>query len=171
MLTCTCTCSLPAACCVLCAALPSLCTAQMEGPASDRGVNYRALDLLFAAAPAQTDTRYEFHVSLLEIYNEKIVDLLASADGSGANASGLKVKKGENGVEVAGLVVVPVASAEQVVKLMKKGMSYRSVAATDSNANSSRSHLYVGGTRRGAGLCCAGLCSVVCAVTNHLSVW
>jgi hypothetical protein len=112
----------------------------MEGPATARGVNYRALDLLFAAAPTQSETTYEFDVSLLEIYNEKIFDLLGD---SASPTGGLKAVKGENGMEVQGLHMQRVSSSEQVVKVMKQGMTYRSITATDSNAQSSRSHLYV----------------------------
>jgi kinesin family member C2/C3 len=61
----------------------------MQGSATNRGVNTRALDELFqlssARAPEVQDT---ISVSILEIYNESIRDLLA--DG-GVNARKLEV--------------------------------------------------------------------------------
>lgn len=53
-------------------------TYTMEGTSEDRGVNYRALGELFQSSMERCSTmKYEFSISMLEVYNEKIRDLLA----------------------------------------------------------------------------------------------
>lgn len=52
-------------------------TFTMEGTSENRGVNYRTLEELFRIANQRSGTmRYELFVSMLEVYNEKIKDLL-----------------------------------------------------------------------------------------------
>ena len=52
-------------------------TFTMEGTPENRGVNYRALEELFKSSIERSSMiRYEFSVSMLEVYNEKIRDLL-----------------------------------------------------------------------------------------------
>ena len=49
----------------------------MEGDPDDRGVNFRALEELFAVRDARKAVAtYTFQVSVLEIYNEQVRDLL-----------------------------------------------------------------------------------------------
>lgn len=53
-------------------------TFTMEGPADNRGVNYRTLEELFRIADDRNaQFNYEISVSVLEVYNEQIRDLLA----------------------------------------------------------------------------------------------
>ncbi len=49
-------------------------THTMEGPPSDRGVYFRALSELFHGKPA--DVELGVKLSMLEIYNETLIDLL-----------------------------------------------------------------------------------------------
>lgn len=52
----------------------------MEGTEEARGVNYRTLEELFRIIRDRHGLfRYEISVSVLEVYNEQIHDLLASA--------------------------------------------------------------------------------------------
>ena len=52
-------------------------TFTMEGTPENRGVNYRALEELFRISNQRSSVmRYELFVSMLEVYNEKIRDLL-----------------------------------------------------------------------------------------------
>lgn len=52
-------------------------TYTMEGTSENRGVNYRTLKELFRISSERSSTmRYELFVSMLEVYNEKIRDLL-----------------------------------------------------------------------------------------------
>ena len=51
----------------------------MEGVPEDRGVNYRALERLFQEMDSKSkdgEWEYKIEISLLEIYNEQINDLL-----------------------------------------------------------------------------------------------
>lgn len=59
----------------------------MEGTNEARGVNYRTLEKLFDIIDERKNThRYEVSVSVLEVYNEQIRDLLASDSQPGLNA-------------------------------------------------------------------------------------
>lgn len=58
-------------------------TFTMEGSEQNRGVNYRTLKQLFKIAEERKDTfTYSISVSVLEIYNEQIRDLLATSPTS-----------------------------------------------------------------------------------------
>lgn len=58
-------------------------TFTMEGTELNRGVNYRTLEQLFKVAEERKDTyTYELSVSVLEVYNEQIRDLLATSSTS-----------------------------------------------------------------------------------------
>ncbi|KAM3344037.1 hypothetical protein P3S68_026128 [Capsicum galapagoense] len=49
-----------------------------EGYNGNRGVNYRTLEALFIIAKETSETfTYDISVSVLEVYNEKIRDILA----------------------------------------------------------------------------------------------
>ena len=52
-------------------------TFTMEGVPENMGVNYRALEKLFRMSEERSSSvAYTFSVSILEVYNEKIRDLL-----------------------------------------------------------------------------------------------
>lgn len=52
-------------------------TFTMEGTQENRGVNYRTLEELFHCAESRSRLmKFELSVSMLEVYNEKIMDLL-----------------------------------------------------------------------------------------------
>lgn len=54
-------------------------TFTMEGSVANRGVNYRTLEELFnVAAQRKGEVNYAISVSVMEVYNEQIRDLLAS---------------------------------------------------------------------------------------------
>ena len=122
-------------------------TFTMEGPPSSRGVNYRALSELFTYAATSADMTYTFTVSMLEVYNEAISDLLNGGNGKASSAEAdldIRVGKGSRGgasVYVEGLVECDVSSLEEVEHLMKQGARNRHVGATNMNEHSSRSHL------------------------------
>lgn len=59
----------------------------MEGTKDARGVNYRTLEKLFHIIKERKNTfRYEISVSVLEVYNEQLRDLLASDSQPGLTA-------------------------------------------------------------------------------------
>ncbi|KAG6576566.1 kinesin-like protein [Phytophthora cinnamomi] len=124
-------------------------THTMEGPESDRGVNFRALRELFTIRDdrmAVGNFECSMKLSILEVYNETIVDLLegggrAPGAASPAVVKGLDVRVGKNGVYVENLIEVEVFNEGDVLDLMRLGHSHRSVGSHDFNEHSSRSHL------------------------------
>ncbi|KAI5950593.1 KIP2 [Candida margitis] len=86
-------------------------------------------------------TTHQINVSYLEIYNERIIDLLNTGNGSPTTANDLKIRDDpEFGVKVVGLTTPTVTSREQILSLIRKGDLNRKTSATDFNARSSRSH-------------------------------
>ena len=130
----------------------------MDGPPEDRGVNFRALEEVFRLRGERSgEMRYTLSLSMLEVYNETIRDLLAGkSKGGGATAAAaaaaaaaagenkLDIRMAEDGsYDVPGLTLVEVNSLEEVWKLMNSGKGNRAVGAHDMNEHSSRSHSIV----------------------------
>ncbi|KAG1371043.1 kinesin-like protein KIN-14J [Cocos nucifera] len=118
-------------------------TFTMEGTPENRGVNYRALEELFRSSMERSSLiRYQFSVSMLEVYNEKIRDLLA--DNADQHAKKLEIKQGADGAQdVPGLVEAQICSIAEVWEKLKTGARNRSVGSTNANELSSRSHCLV----------------------------
>ncbi|XP_038877024.1 kinesin-like protein KIN-14S [Benincasa hispida] len=127
-------------------------TFTMEGTPENRGVNYRTLKELFKISEDRDGVmKYELYVSMLEVYNEKIRDLLA--DNSNPNLKKLEIKQAAEGTqEVPGLVEAQVYGTEEVWELLKSGSRARSVGSTSANELSSRSHCLLRVTVKGENL-------------------
>ncbi|KAG5679191.1 hypothetical protein PVAND_008778 [Polypedilum vanderplanki] len=111
----------------------------MMGTLDQKGIIPRLCDSLFALiAEKQTDElSFKVEVSYMEIYNEKVHDLLDPKP----NRQTLKVREHNVlGPYVDGLSQLAVASFEDIDNLMAEGNKSRTVAATNMNAESSRSH-------------------------------
>ena len=121
-------------------------TYTMEGAPSDPGISPRAVRALFETAAGYENWAFTFMFSMLEIYNESILDLL---DG-GAAREKLEIRQGPEGNVVAGLTEVAVHSPEQVAELMARGQANRAVGSHDMNEHSSRSHSILTINVRGA---------------------
>jgi len=79
---------------------------------------------------------------MLEIYNEKVQDLLG--DATKKPAGGLKVRESASGaVYVQGLSKFPVDSYEMINKKMEDGYNNRSIGSTLMNQTSSRAHTII----------------------------
>ncbi|CAL5431328.1 unnamed protein product [Camellia sinensis] len=115
-------------------------TFTMEGNSENRGVNYQTLEELFRSSNKRSSImRYELFVSMLEVYNEKIRDLLI--ENSNQPAKKLEIKQAADGTqEVPGLVEARVYGTDEVWELLKLGSQARSVGSTNANELSSRSH-------------------------------
>ncbi|XP_071504445.1 kinesin-like protein KIF13A [Diadema antillarum] len=112
----------------------------MMGTEDQKGIIPRLCDTLFErmAQDASEDClSFKVEVSYMEIYNEKVRDLL---DPKG-NKQNLKVREHKiYGPYVDGLSTLAVSSFQNIEALMSEGNKSRTVAATNMNSESSRSH-------------------------------
>ncbi|KAK7262655.1 hypothetical protein RJT34_30230 [Clitoria ternatea] len=121
------------------------------GHPEEKGLIPRSLEQIFQAKQSQQPQgwTYEMQVSMLEIYNETIRDLIST------NRSSLDATRTENGTpgkqytikhdangntQVSDLTVVDVQSAREVAFLLNQAANSRSVGKTQMNEHSSRSH-------------------------------
>ncbi|KAM1387257.1 hypothetical protein TB1_032710 [Malus domestica] len=127
-------------------------TFTMEGTPENRGVNYRTLEELFRISKDRGGfMRYELCVSMLEVYNEKIRDLLV--DNTNQPTKKLEIKQCADGtLDVPGLVQERVYGFEEMWELLKSGSQARSVGSTSANEQSSRSHCLLRVTVKGENL-------------------
>lgn len=101
-----------------------------------RGVIPRIVEQIFASIMTSPSTiEYTVRVSYMEIYMERIRDLLSPQNDN------LPVHEEKNrGVYVKGLLEIYVSSVQEVYEVMRRGGNARAVAATNMNQESSRSH-------------------------------
>ncbi|XP_067223860.1 kinesin-like protein KIF28P [Chanodichthys erythropterus] len=114
----------------------------MVGYGPNKGLIPTLCERLFQSIRSMQDSRQcQVFFSMLEIYNEQVVDLLSKSNRS---TGGLRVREDQQrGFYVEGLRRVPCDSAVQVEQLMEQGTRTRTTAATHMNANSSRSHMLI----------------------------
>ncbi|CAD6269327.1 unnamed protein product [Miscanthus lutarioriparius] len=117
-------------------------TFTMEGIDGARGVNYRTLEELFRIINEREGTfQYEITVSVLEVYNEQIHDLLLTGSQPGATTKRLEVRQVAEGVHhVPGLVEARVTNMNEAWEVLQTGSKARVVGSTNANEHSSRSH-------------------------------
>ncbi|KAH8321320.1 hypothetical protein KR074_001668 [Drosophila pseudoananassae] len=111
----------------------------MMGSQESKGIIPRLCDKLFSAIANKStpELMYKVEVSYMEIYNEKVHDLLDPKP----NKQSLKVREHNVlGPYVDGLSQLAVTSYQDIDNLMTEGNKSRTVAATNMNAESSRSH-------------------------------
>mmetsp|Transcript_118428 Transcript_118428/g.334818 ORF Transcript_118428/g.334818 Transcript_118428/m.334818 type:complete len:617 (-) Transcript_118428:131-1981(-) len=117
-------------------------THSMQGSPQDRGIYWRTFSELFKVAKERKGWKVDLKGALVEIYNEEIRDLLL--DPSEKQRPKLQVKQSkEGGNHVPNLTLQALSSAEEVEAMLETGQKNRTVAATDMNLHSSRSHLLV----------------------------
>jgi len=127
-------------------------TFTMDGTDDNPGVNLRALRQLFKMAEDRAPMfEYSIKVSIFEIYNEEIRDLIASAVTEKKNDKPVDKNKKEGdykvrhlndgSVDIVGLTWIPVTADADVVRLSNIAKKHRSAGVTDMNAHSSRSHM------------------------------
>ena len=107
-------------------------THTMTGTASDPGVNVRLVEELFAiSSKAWTGHVYTFRVSMVELYNEALRDLLAAPSnkkdvGQADKKASLDVRLNQDGsLEVVGLEEAVCSSAVEAQKMMQAGLKNR----------------------------------------------
>jgi hypothetical protein len=86
--------------------------------------------------------KFEVYISMLEIYNEKVQDLLV--DPAIRSKEGLKVREHKTlGVYVQDLSKHPVDCYEAIDAKMEEGQRNRTIGSTLMNATSSRAHTVI----------------------------
>ncbi|XP_048949153.1 kinesin-like protein KIFC2 isoform X4 [Canis lupus baileyi] len=121
-------------------------TYSMEGPPEDPGIAPRALQSLFQEMG--TGGHHRVTLSMVEIYNEAVRDLLAP--GPPERLAVRQGPAGQGGIQVAGLTYWDVPNLETLHQMLSLGRSNRATAATTKNRHSSRSHALVTLTLRTA---------------------
>ncbi|EWC46073.1 kinesin heavy chain [Drechslerella stenobrocha 248] len=101
-----------------------------------KGVIPRIVEQVFASIlTSPGNIEYTVRVSYMEIYMEKIRDLLAPQNDN------LPIHEEKNrGIYVKGLLEIYVSSVQEVYEVMRRGGTSRAVSATNMNQESSRSH-------------------------------
>lgn len=124
-------------------------TFSMQGTATNLGVIPLAITDIFSFIRETPDREFLLRVSYLEIYNEKIHDLLSAATTTAMNGQPqpqeeIKLREdSKRGVYATPLKEEIVQSPTQLLRVIARGDHARKVAGTQYNAHSSRSHAVV----------------------------
>ncbi|CAK9142310.1 unnamed protein product [Ilex paraguariensis] len=116
------------------------------GSPDKKGLIPRSLEQIFETRQALQPQgwKYEMQVSMLEIYNENIRDLLSANFSKTESANGGKqytIKHDASGnTHVSDLTIIDVCSSKEVSYLLDRAAQSRSVGKTQMNEESSRSH-------------------------------
>ena len=116
----------------------------MVGYGANKGIVPISCDEIFRRIRENKDAdkTFEVQVSMLEIYNEKVQDLLIKPDKR--PPSGLKIRESKVlGIFVDGLTKHPVTSYAEISNKMDEGYNNRTIGSTLMNATSSRAHTIV----------------------------
>ncbi|XP_072197114.1 kinesin-like protein KIF11 [Excalfactoria chinensis] len=103
------------------------------------GIIPRTLHQIFEKL-TENGTEFSVKVSLLEIYNEELFDLLNPAPDAGERLQMFDDPRNKRGVIIKGLEEVTVHNKNEVYQILERGAAKRTTAATYLNAYSSRSH-------------------------------
>lgn len=104
------------------------------------GVIPRALGEIFSTVSSDTEHQYTIQLSFLQIYKERIQDLLVK-DPSQTNLALRETAEGE--ILVSGAQRIEVVCLEDSLSLLRSGEKNRTTACTEMNSVSSRSHAVV----------------------------
>eukprot|EP00290_Baffinella_frigidus_P020953 CAMPEP_0180189786 /NCGR_PEP_ID=MMETSP0987-20121128/531_1 /TAXON_ID=697907 /ORGANISM="non described non described, Strain CCMP2293" /LENGTH=534 /DNA_ID=CAMNT_0022144167 /DNA_START=15 /DNA_END=1615 /DNA_ORIENTATION=+ len=122
-------------------------THTMQGPESDPGVTLRTLRDLFQQSSRDPAVECSFSLSVLEVYNERSLDLLVdprTAEARRVSKHDLPVRVDVvRGVMVEGLTELGVEDEQSALDIIALAQSNRVVGVTHANDHSSRSHLIV----------------------------
>ena len=116
----------------------------MVGYGANKGIVPISCEEIFKRISENKDEQihYEVEVSMLEIYNEKVQDLLVPINKR--PPTGLKIRESKAlGVFVADLTKYPVPSYEEISNKMDEGYQNRTIGSTLMNSTSSRAHTIV----------------------------
>ncbi|KAM9803712.1 kinesin-like protein KIF11 [Neosynchiropus ocellatus] len=103
------------------------------------GIIPRTLHQIFEKL-TENGTEFSIKVSLLEIYNEELFDLLSPSEDVTERLQLFDDPRNKRGVVVKGLEEVTVHNKDEVYQILERGAAKRKTASTLMNAYSSRSH-------------------------------
>lgn len=103
------------------------------------GIIPRTLHQIFEKL-TDNGTEFSVKVSLLEIYNEELFDLLNPSSDVSEKLQMFDDPRNKRGVIIKGLEEITVHNKDEVYQILEKGAAKRTTAATLMNAYSSRSH-------------------------------
>jgi hypothetical protein len=113
-----------------------------SGSASDLGIIPRSVAEIFSMIEADADSKYQLSFNCLEIYNNKLLDLLR--DTKNTKPASLDVKRdSKDRVYFPGCSEHKVTTPEGVIVLLTQAQKLRATSSTKMNAGSSRSHMIV----------------------------
>lgn len=110
-------------------------TYTMMGNTDNPGIIPLAIDEIFSGIDSVTDRDFLVRCSYLEIYNEKIFDLLDDT-----SKLDLKIHESNSGDIVTNCTEFICNSAQQIIQHMTNGNQKRKIGETNMNDRSSRSH-------------------------------
>ncbi|XP_069771583.1 kinesin-like protein KIF28 [Narcine bancroftii] len=113
----------------------------VTGFGRNKGLAPMICEELFKEIKLHQNENIQFYVyfSMFEIYNEQVHDLLSKI----RKPNGLRIREGKNGFYMECLKSVPCGNFEQLEAFLKQGIRNRSVASTNWNTSSSRSHMVI----------------------------
>ena len=114
-------------------------THTMMGTPNDKGIIREAVGHIFDAKDQESKRVFQMRVSFMEIYNEKLSDLLQLDTKEREKSLKIQDTKDDD-VNIDGLIERPVETTEDVIKAMEDGQALRHTAGTSMNERSSRSH-------------------------------
>lgn len=99
-------------------------------------------DIFEQISEQSSDSSFQVQISMLEIYNEKIQDLIVPIEQRAQQ--GLKIWENKMiGVYVEGLSKYQVEDYEEIEDLIEQGNKNKTIGATLMNATSSRAHTII----------------------------
>lgn len=105
------------------------------GIGKNAGMIPRTIEYIFKNKPKN----HQIFISFLEIYNEKVFDLLSKTP-----TRDLQIREdGSNNVFIQGLTESPIKAPFEFTLLYENGLKKRTTAFTDLNHSSSRSHAVI----------------------------
>uniref|UniRef100_A0A336MJW8 Kinesin-like protein n=1 Tax=Culicoides sonorensis TaxID=179676 RepID=A0A336MJW8_CULSO len=102
------------------------------------GLIFRSFLYLFQQIKSRTDMNFVLQASFLEIYNEKVIDLLNP--GSARKPLAVRWSKKSRGFFVENLFTVDCEELDDLLAVLEEGMRNRSTGSHHMNEHSSRSH-------------------------------
>ncbi|KAL4141540.1 hypothetical protein QTP88_004165 [Uroleucon formosanum] len=112
-------------------------TFTMSGDQSNPGIIPLAINYMFNAMNNSSSREYLLRACYLEIYNEKVIDLLEKKNNKNQTK---KIEIQKDGLHITPLKAIVCQNSQMVIDLMKLGEKNRSIGETDMNERSSRSH-------------------------------